>query len=335
MRSLPLTAHNALTAWGHGPFDVFLLALLALLGVWYVRAVRRLEARGRSWPISRSLGFLAGLAAVDIAFQSAVATFSMWDFSSHIVQHVLLMLVAPPLLAMGAPSTLVLQTSRLRVKTGILKLLHSEVFAGLSHPVTVWFLYYGVMFVFFLTPILGFAMAHMDLMDAFNIVFLLGGTLFWWPLVSPDPIPAWRMGHGAKFLILLIGVPFESFLGIALMSERSPAASIYTVSGTHAGGGLLWAVGELAIAIAMLPMYRQWLRSDEREQHRADRRSPDQIGAASGWAAAWQERTGHVPLFLDGPRALTTAAGTVDEDEQDEDQRLWGLAVLDRPAGTP
>ena len=299
----PVDLHNALTQWSVGPFAFVVLVCLLLSAAWYLRATFQLERRGRHWPRSRIVAFIGGLLSVELAFQSSVATFAMSNFSSHVIQHMLLMILAPPLLAMGAPSTLVLQTSSPRTKTRVLQALHSPAFRVLSHPITVWFLYYGIMFVFFLSALLGIAMAHMDLMDLLNVVFLAGGTLFWWPMISPDPIPNWRMGYGAKFVNLLIGVPFESFLGIALMSETSPAASIYSLSGTHAGGGVLWSIGELSIAVAMFPIYRQWLRSDEREQHRSDRRDPDIVGVDSGWAAEWQARTGHIPSFIasDGP----------------------------------
>lgn len=313
--SHPVDLHNVLTLWGTGPFAWAQLAVLIALGAWYVRAVHRLESRGRRWPIGRTAAFVAGLASVDVALQSSVATLSMSNFSSHVIQHMLLMILAPPLLAMGAPSTLVLQTSGPNVKRRLLKTLHSPAFGVLTHPFTVWFLYYGFMFVFFLSALIGVAMAHMALMDLINIVFLLGGTLFWWPMVSPDPIPNWRMGYAAKFVNLLIGVPFESFLGIALMSETAPAASIYSVSGTHTGGGVLWTIGELSIAVAMIPIYRQWLRSDEREQRRADRRDPNQDPDGAEWAAAWQARTGRVPTFMPATdRPALTAAPSKTED---------------------
>lgn len=292
--------HNALTQWSTGPFAWVVLVVLVMAGLWYLRGVGRLRAKGRRWSPGRTAAFIGGLVSVELALGSSVAVFTMSDFSAHVVQHMLLMILAPPLLAMGAPSTLILQTSTPRVKTALLRALRSPGFTVLSHPITVWFLYYGLMFVFFLSALLGYAMNHMALMDLLNVVFLAGGTLFWWPMVSPDPIPSWRMGYAAKFVNLLVGVPFESFLGIALMSETSSAASMYSVSGTHAGGGVLWAIGELSIAVAMFPIFRQWMRSDEREARRADRRGQVSVGADSGWAAEWAARTGRVPVFAEG-----------------------------------
>ena len=322
MSAPAVNLHNALTQWSTGPFAWVVLVLLVLAGAWYLRAVSRLQAKGRRWPPGRTAAFLGGLASIELAFGSSVATFSMSDFSSHVIQHMILMILAPPLLALSAPSTLILQTSSPRTKSALLRGLRSPAFRVLSHPITVWFLYYGFMFVFFLSALLGFAMTHMALMDFINVVFLAGGTLFWWPMVSPDPIPSWRMGYAAKFVNLLVGVPFESFLGIALMSESSPAAAIYSLSGTHAGGGVLWSISELSIAAAMFPMYRQWMRSDEREARREDRRSPSQVGAESGWAAEWAARTGRVPTF---------AGDSAEEDLGDvvQEGRVDGLQLSD------
>ena len=142
----------------------------------------------------------------------------------------------------------------------------------LSHPVTVWFLYFGVMYVFFLTPFIGFAMAHMAVMDLVNLSFLLGGTLYWWPTVGLDPIPHWRMGYGARMLNLALGVPVEAFLGIALLNESKPVASIYTLASTHAGGGLLWVLSELFTVGGLMPIFVQWMRSEDRLAAREDAR---------------------------------------------------------------
>ena len=80
------------------------------------------------------------------------------------------MVVAPPLLALGAPSTLLLQTAGRGTKKRWLTVLRSRPFSVLTFPVLVWFFYFGAMFAFFLSPLVNIAMHHMDLMDAFNAV---------------------------------------------------------------------------------------------------------------------------------------------------------------------
>jgi hypothetical protein len=152
--------------------------------------------------------------------------------------------------------------------------------------VPVWFFYFGGMFAFFLSPLLNFAMEHMAVMDAINLAFLLGGTFYWWPMVGLDPIVHWKMGYGARIANLALGVPFEAFLGIAIMSEHAPIASMYTVASTRAGGALLWAATEVATFAGMVPVFLQWMRADDRAGRRADTRSARSAPAPADLAPA-------------------------------------------------
>lgn len=273
MKPVAFDLHTALTAWEWSPFALCVSAAVLIAGYFYLRGDWRLAARGRRWHGRRTIAFFAGLLAVDIALQSPVSTFTNSYFQAHVVQHLLLMTVAPPLLAMGAPSTLLLQAGPDWSKRLWRKVLHSHPFAWATHPVPVWFAYFGAMFAFFLTPAVNYAMEHMALMDAINVFFLIGGCLFWWPIVEVDPIVHWRMGHGAKILCLGLAVPFESFLGVAIMMSKHPEGSMYTLASSHWGGGLLWAATEFSTILGMVPVIWAWVRSDERAARRADARA--------------------------------------------------------------
>jgi putative copper resistance protein D len=265
--------HDALTQWQWGPFALGVLAGLIAIAYWYLRADWLLAGRGRRWPPQRTIAFIAGLVAVGLALQSPVATFTGSYFEAHVIQHLLLMVVAPPLLALGAPSTLLLQTSSRKIKRRWLAVLRSRPFALLTFPVVVWFLYFGVMFAFFLSPLINVAMHHMALMDLMNLVFLFGATLYWWPLVGIDPVVHWKFGYGARMGSVLLGGPPEVILGLAILSAHKPIASMYTLSSTHAGGGLLWASTEFATFGAFIPIFVLWMRSDARAAARADARA--------------------------------------------------------------
>ncbi len=320
MPEVPFTLHNALTRWQFGPFALCVTAAVLVLAVWYLRADWQLAARGRAWHRSRTAAFLSGLVAVELALQSPIATFTGRYFEAHVLQHLLLMIVAPPLLALGAPSTLLLQTAGRRTKTRWLRILRSLPFAALTHPVTAWALYYGVMFVFFLTPLINVAMHHMDLMDVLNLGFLFGGTVFWWPMVGIDPIIHWKMSYPFRLLNVLVGAGIEAFLGVAILDQAHPIASMYTLSGTRAGGGILWAGTELGLLVAAAPILVQWMRSEERVGRRHDGATAGTLTAAlapvegeppgagsqgsrsaapvptSAWEAAWLAKNGSLPV---------------------------------------
>jgi putative copper resistance protein D len=328
MSHIRWSLHNALTAWQDGPFALLTVAVLIGVAYWYLRADWRLAAKGRRWPPHRTAFFLTGLVAVDLAIQSPVAAYTSTYFEAHVIQHLLLMVVAAPLLALGAPSTLLLQTSSRRVKTLWLSVLRSRPFALLTFPVTVWAIYFGVMFAFFLSSLINVSMHHMWLMDVMNILFLFGATLYWWPMVGLDPIVHWRMGHGTRMVNVLLGGPPEVILGLAILSARAPIASMYSLSSTHAGGGLLWISTEAATLIGFIPIFWQWIRADERSARRLDAKwekgftpEPEPAGANatpmdpeveailsptaattapapdvdSPWESYWRMRTGRVP----------------------------------------
>jgi putative membrane protein len=268
----PIDGHTLLTDWDTSIFPVAVAVALVVLAAWYLTATRRLAAKGRHWSRWRTLSFLAGLLAVELALGSSVAILTNFTFTAHIAQHLLLMVVAPPLAALGAPMTLALQTSPRPTKRRLLAILHSRPFKVISHPIPVFFFYYLSMYAFFLTGALGYAMTHMWVMDLVNLGFLAGATLFWWPMVGIDPIPHWNMNPGLKLLNLLIGVPVESFLGVALLLKSTPAAPMYTLTSTHMGGGVLWVGTEVATIAALAPIYAQWVRYDLRAAKRIDAR---------------------------------------------------------------
>jgi cytochrome c oxidase assembly factor CtaG len=270
MHPVQFSGHAALTRWDFSPFALLVLVAVVVVAVWYLRAQWMMGVRGRPWSRKRTTSFVAGLVAIDLALQSPVAALTMSYFQAHIVQHLLLMVIAPPLLAMGAPMTLALQTSSRTVKVRLLHVLNSSAFKALTHPGLVWALYYFSMFAFFLTFALNFAMLHMWVMDLVNLAFLFTATLFWWPIIAVDPIPHWQMSHGAKLTSLLLGVPLESFLALALLTETRPAASMYTVASTHSGAAILWVGAELFTLLALVPVFTQWLRFEERKTARLD-----------------------------------------------------------------
>jgi cytochrome c oxidase assembly factor CtaG len=285
---------RALTDWTWGPLDVAVVCLVVAIAAWYVRATRRLARRGRAWPARRSAAFLLGLVLVDLAFQSPLDSLDDTWFQVHVIQHLILMIPAPVLLALGAPSTLLLQTAGRRIKVAWLKVLRSLAFRALTFPVVVWFLYFGVMVALFQSSLFNFATQHPGIDEAFHALFLAAGTLYWWPLVGLDPIIHWRMGYGLRIIYLLTAAPFEAFLGIAIMSERHRIATIYSLSSTHAGGAILWAATEASVIFGIIPVFLQWLRSDARAAARSDARLE-------------RARTAGRPLEPAAPRAAVTA----------------------------
>ena len=249
MRYIPLDSHSVLTQWQFSPFPLLVLAAVVVTAAWYLRARSLLVARGRRWRWTRTVSFLAGLVALDLALQSPVATFTMEFFQAHVVQHLLLMVVAPPLLAMGAPMTLALQTSDRDTKVRLLGILNSTPFRWMTHPLPVAAAYYFTMFAFFLTFALGFAMDHMWVMDLINVGFFFASTLFWWPIVGPHP--GRRLTEPLAVAYLLSACLACTLLGVSIAFSPVRVCSAY---------------GHAADPLGLLPLVRGWGLTPEVDQ---------------------------------------------------------------------
>ncbi|MGH9103552.1 MAG: cytochrome c oxidase assembly protein [Acidimicrobiales bacterium] len=278
--SPPVHAWRLLSGWQVEPLALASLAVLVVVGAAYLRAVRRLTRRGRSWSGWRVASFLGGLAVVVVAVDSGVASYDDSVFTVHVVQHLLLMSLAPPLLALGAPVTLALQTTSRTTKTVLLRVLHSWPVRILSNPGVAFALAMGTMYVYFLSPVYVLSVEHPLFHDYAHLHFLVAGCLFWWPIVSEDPMPR-QLGYAARMGMLGLAVPFNAFLGVAIMNMSSPIASVHTLADTHAGGAILWASNELFTLGALAVLFARWSRSEERLAAREDRRAAAGVPSAA------------------------------------------------------
>jgi cytochrome c oxidase assembly factor CtaG len=278
--SPPISVHNLFAAWQTDWISLTALCIEISIAVWYVILTVRLGRRGRGWSPWRTASFLLGTLAVVVATQSGLASYDDSVFQLHVTQHLLLMNVAPIFYALAAPVTLALQASGRETQRRLLSVLHNRAIEFITHPVLVVINFAGTMLIFFLTPFYQFSLEHPLLHELTHLHFLISGILYWWLIVGVDP-SRWRLSFPAKLGALAVGIPTTAVLGLALTQSRvSIALRFHTVADTHAGGSILWIVGELFTLGAMGIVVVQWMRVDDREAVRADRRA-DAVDARS------------------------------------------------------
>lgn len=243
------------------------LALIAL----YLLGVRRLTRRGRHWSALSTSCFVAGIVLVWIAVGSGLAAYDDVNVVVHVIQHIILMMVAPPLLAVSKPLTLASQAAKRRNQVRILKVLHSRALALLTFPVLTWFLYYGVMYTYFLDRrVYDFSVNHVLFHDATHLVFLAVGYLYWQPLIGLDPT-RWRLPHPIRILTTFVGMPFEAFLGIAVAMSTTPIDPINTLANTKTAGNIFWILAMAVTGPCIAVMALRWYRQIQRQTPREDR----------------------------------------------------------------
>ena len=217
--------------------------------------------------------FACGAAALLVVAVPPLAGADDRSFTAHVVEHLVLGMAAPLLLALSAPVTLALQASSRPRQRGLLAVLHSRPVVLLTNPLVAIALFVGSMFVLYLTPLLEASVEHGWLHALVHLHFFTVGCLFFWPLVSPDPVPN-RLPYPARLLLLLLTVPAHAVLGLALVTASSPVApDVYPVLGNQrTAAGVLWAAGDLLGLVASGIVLAQWMRADERAAAREDRR---------------------------------------------------------------
>ena len=276
------------------------LAIVALGTAFYLRGVWAMRRRGDAWPVGRTVSWLAGMLVVAWATFGGLGEYSHVLFSAHMASHMLLSMVAPIFLALGAPMTLALRTlpgprqpGEVSPRAMLLGFLQSRFSRVVTHPVVGPVLFVGSLYGLYFTGIFEALMGSHWGHAIMEIHFLTVGLLFYYVLIGIDPSPH-ALAPIARFGTLLVTVPFHAFFAIAVMSSNTVFALDYwksldrpyrtdLLADQYLGGGMAWAMGEIPLVLVMVAILSQWFRSDAREAKRFDRaedRSDDAAPAA-------------------------------------------------------
>ncbi|MFV2065121.1 MAG: cytochrome c oxidase assembly protein [Chloroflexota bacterium] len=265
-------------------FDLDLWLPVILMAIAYWAAANRVDGRHpqNTVPRWRRWSWLAGLAVIVLAVASPLGFYDTTLFSVHMVQHLLLTMVAAPLLVLAAPITLLLRVATPEARQRwILPVLHSRLVRVISHPFVTWGVFAVVMWFSHFSPLFDAALDN-ELLHRFEHLLYLGaGMLFWWPVVGADPSPH-RLKHPGRIFYLGLGMPFSSFLGLVIFSAVNVLYGHYETLQRDWGptpledqalaGGIMWAGGDLVFVIALVLAGAGWLRHEEREGRRVDAR---------------------------------------------------------------
>ncbi|OGO59217.1 MAG: hypothetical protein A2V85_02700 [Chloroflexi bacterium RBG_16_72_14] len=275
------TASTFLLLWSFDPL-VWLPAVAAAV-LWRsgVRRVNRAHP-GNPVPRRRTVAWLLGLMAILVALDSGIERYDTTLFSVHMVQHMLLTLVAPPLLLYAGPITLVLRASSPDTRRRrVLPLLHSRLVRAISFPVVAWVVFAAVMWGSHFSPLFDLSLEDELVHRLEHGLFLASALLFWWPIVGPDPSP-WRIGPGARVLYAGLQMPQNTFLAVAIAFASAPLYSHYATNVRDWGptaledqqiaGGLMWLGGDVAFIVAVIGLVAAWMRAEERRSVGEERR---------------------------------------------------------------
>ena len=295
----PLTGSRFLTAWDLDPVIIVGLVVTAALYLW---AAGRLRRRGDRWSPARDVAFLAGgLGTVAFATLWWPAAYDGTLFWVHMVQHMSLSMLAPIFLALGAPVTLLLRTLPAGGRRRLTAVLRSLPAKAVVNPITGFGLLYATPYLLYYTGLYEASLEHAWVHALLHVHFLAVGAIFYWPLIGVDPVPG-RLAYPLRLLVLAVSLPVHAWLGISIMSAKEVIAGDYyralarpwgpsLLRDQEIGGGLLWAAGDVIGLIVVTAIVVQWVRADDREATRVDRRldRAERVSAQRGGAAAEDE----------------------------------------------
>jgi putative copper resistance protein D len=262
----PFSWGEAATNWQFAPIVTAFTVLLAVAYLWGVIRVRRRHPR-RPWPLHRTIPFLLGLIVINLATQSGIGTYDDTLFWDHMIQHLMLIMIAPPLLVAGEPVTLLLHASRNPLHTRVKRLIRSRPVQWLTWPGFVVVAYAATIVGTHLTGFMNLVTEHDAVHEAEHVLYLVVGYLYFLPLIGKEPI-RWKVSYPLRLFLLFIAMPVDAFTGVVLGSyQTDPFVPLAPrswgpspVNDLHEGGAVMWIGGAAIMFVVIMATFFQWTR---------------------------------------------------------------------------
>ncbi len=307
----PLSGSDWFTVWR---IDWLWLGVSVLAVALYLLGALRMRARGDSWPVLRTIGWVLGWSIFVWATSGAPGVYGRVLFSVHMLLHMTVSMAAPILMVLAAPVTLALRTltprrdNTLGARELLLGLVHSRFLMVLGNPIVAAVIFFGSLVVFYFSPLFELALRTHTGHVLMTTHFLLAGYLFVWVLVGIDPGPR-RWPPSLRLVILFATISFHAFFGVALTTGTTLLAPTFfqslhlpwavdLLADQRNGGAVAWGIGELPTLILALLVTLAWVRSDTAESTRldrqADRDDDAELKAYNAHLAAMSGRSGRI-----------------------------------------
>ncbi len=255
-----------------------IVAALALY-LWGVRRNNALHPR-HPWSAGKTVAWIGALFSTGVSIFSFVGVYDGELFWDHMVQHLLLIMVAAPLFAIASPLELAWKSTSGTAHVVVTEALRSPVAKVLGHPVVAFVLYAVVIPISHLTIWYNYTLTQESVHNAEHLAFLLVGYLFWRQVFGNDP-NRYRLHPALQFFYLFLAIPIDTFTGVSLTGVSREIFPAYLathrtwgpsyVVDLHIGGTIMWVVGDTLMLWPMIPVALRWMHLEERKAARIDR----------------------------------------------------------------
>ncbi len=283
-------AEGLLRGWAWTPLPAITLLMAAAAYVAATARVNRLQP-SQPWPRAHVSCFLAGLATAWLAILGPPGYFDDVFFYAHMTQHILLVMVAAPLLVLGNPVLLILRTApRTFRRRWINPVLRSRAADILAHPVIGWLVFMTVMFVSHIPSVYDFALRHPVAHDFVeHPLYVASALLYFYPLLAATPVRR-HISHGVRALSVFTMMVPMALLGFFIYAAPQLRYPFYAhvqrpfgpapLLDQQLSGALMWSSTMILGAVWFCLLGLRWLQAEERLSHRVDRAVARSITAA-------------------------------------------------------
>jgi len=280
----PFSVSRVFTEW---EIDLLWSLVAGFAIFFYVAGVIRLIRRGDSWPILKTLSWVAAMAILWFTTSSGLYVYGNVLFSIHMVEHMILSMGIPLLMVLATPVTLAARAIHARgdgsrgPREWILAFTHSKYLGFIGHPLIAVPIFALSLIVFYYSPLFEWALEDHLGHVWMTVHFLISGYLFALVVLDGDPHPH-RPAYPLRLVIVLATMAFHAFFGLGLiMGEGLLAPEWFGAMGREwglppledqqRGGELAWGLGEFPTLLLAIAVTWSWSRGDDREQKRTDR----------------------------------------------------------------
>lgn len=266
----------------------FMLTISLVAAALYTLGLIRVKQNQIKWSVLRTISFMFGIGLVIWTTNAGISTYSKVSFEYHMIQHMILSMIAPIFIVLSTPITLALRalpaqkTSKHRtIREWILAILHSGYSRLISHPLMVLAIFTFGLYGLYFTPLFATLMASHTGHIFMELHFLLSGVLFSYVVIGADPSPR-TVPYWSRLMIVLVGLSLHAFFAIAIMQSSQPIGVDWYIqvqppwipdllADTTAGGSIAWALGEIPTFLLLIIVAVMWARSDTRLAKQLDR----------------------------------------------------------------
>ncbi len=273
-------APTVFNVWGMFRFDILFGTLGLILAGLYLYALYRLRRQGKEWPVHRTVWWLVGSMVLTIVMSTGIGMYMPAMYSMHMLNHMILSMVVPIGLVLGAPLTLIMEAfpdnpANPGLHEWAKALTQSRALKWVTHPAVNLIQFLVVFYAIYMSfDFYEFAISEHAGHVIMNGLFLVSGYIYFWEVIGTDPLPR-RAETRVRLFILFISMPIHLFAGVYLMQLGAILGEDFYLGlnlpwepdlyqDQRVGGGIAWGFNQFPLALVFAYLFIGWLRDDRR-----------------------------------------------------------------------